>query len=115
MFDALVSALSSLLVCVIVTLAGKLRIQPIISTLVTSLLMTSFISGLLALGIGDSFDTIVMGNIMLLIPGIYLTSSIRDIITGDTVSGLMGVCDALLKSFAIAIGCVAIMLLTGIV
>ena len=58
-----------------------------------------------------TMDSIIMGNIMLLIPGLALTTSIRDVITGDTVAGLMGICDALLKAFAIAVGCVSAMLI----
>ncbi len=113
--DGLVSALSGMMVCLMVTAGAKLKIHPIISTLMSSFLMSMLIAGLVMLGAGQSFDKIVIGNIMLLIPGLALTTSIRDIITGDTVSGLMGICEALLKAFAIAIGCAATMLITGII
>lgn len=113
--DAVASALTSIIVCFAVNACSQLKIQSIISSLVSSLLMAITVTGLTAIGIGELFDKIVIGNIMLLIPGLGLTTSIRDIITGDTVSGLMGMCDALLKAFAIAIGCVAVMFLTGMV
>ena len=58
----------------------------------------------LRMGLGDSFDKIAIGVIMLLIPGILLTNSLRDMIGGDTVSGIMRLCNALLGSVAIAIG-----------
>lgn len=111
--DGLSSAITSMILFVAVTLGQKLRIQPIIANLVSAFIMTLVITGLIKTGVGTSFDTIIMGNIMLLIPGINLTTSIRDIILGDTVSGLMGMCDALLKAFGIAVGCVSGMLLTG--
>ncbi|MBP5160180.1 MAG: threonine/serine exporter family protein [Lachnospiraceae bacterium] len=114
-YDAFASAVASLAVCLMVTAGNKLRIHPIISTLMSSFVMSMLIAGLISIGVGQSFDKIVIGNIMLLIPGLALTTSIRDIITGDTVSGLMGICEALLKAFAIAIGCAATMLLTGII
>lgn len=113
--DAIGSGLASIALFIIATICTQLRIQPIISTLVTSFLTAFIIAGLISIGVGLSFDKIVIGNIMLLIPGINLTTSIRDIITGDTVSGLMGICDALLKAFAIAVGCVAVMFFTGMV
>ncbi|MEA4920470.1 MAG: threonine/serine exporter family protein [Clostridiaceae bacterium] len=62
-----------------------------------------------ALGIGENPDKIIIGNIMLLIPGLALTSSLRDIINGDTISGLLGLSEALIKAFAIAIGSAAVL------
>lgn len=111
--EAAVSAITGFVLCAVVSACERLKIQPIIANLVGSFIMTLLISVLTASGTGAGFDTIVMGNIMLLIPGLGLTTSIRDMITGDTVSGLMGICDALLKAFAIAVGCVAVVLLTG--
>ena len=35
---------------------------------------------------------------MLLIPGIALTTSLRDMINGDTISGLLGLSEAVLKA-----------------
>ncbi len=43
-----------------------------------------------------------IGNIMLLIPGIALTTSIRDMFSGDTISGLMRFVEAFLISMVIA-------------
>lgn len=36
-----------------------------------------------------NLDKVMIGDIMLLIPGIAMTNAIRDIIMGDTVSGTM--------------------------
>ena len=76
---------------------------------VLSNVFCSFVGGYIAvlalrMGLGDSFDKIAIGVIMLLIPGILLTNSLRDMIGGDTVSGIMRLCNALLGSVAIAIG-----------
>lgn len=113
--EAVASAVTSLVLCLAVETSTKLRVQPIIAILLNSIIMTAFIAALTAAGRWASFDKIIMGNIMLLIPGLGLTTSIRDLITGDTISGLMGICDALLRAFAIAVGCVSVMFLTGIV
>lgn len=113
--EAIASAVTSLVLCAAVEMSSKLKVQPIIAILVNSIIMTAFIAALTAAGRWASFDKIIMGNIMLLIPGLGLTTSIRDLITGDTISGLMGICDALLRAFAIAVGCASIMFLTGIV
>lgn len=113
--EAIASAVTSVILCVAVRMGEKLKVQPIIAILLNSMIMTFVIAAVTLSGKIASFDPVIMGNIMLLIPGIKLTTSIRDLITGDTVSGLMGICDAFLKAFAIAIGCVAVMFVTGIV
>ena len=69
----------------------------------------SFVAGLLAiltvlLGIGNSVDHIMFGVIMLLIPGASLTGSIENLMVGDTLSGLMGIAEAIIKSLALAAG-----------
>ena len=40
---------------------------------------------------------------MLLIPGIALTTSLRDMINGDTISGLLGLSEAVLKALEMCI------------
>lgn len=78
----------------------------------------SLIAGVLShilvfLGIGDNCDYIMIGGIMLLIPGIALTNSVRDILMGDTASGLLRFSDALINAVAIACGFALSMLLLG--
>lgn len=49
-------------------------------------------------------DKIMIGDIMLLIPGIVMTNAIRDIIVGDTISGVMKLIESLLWACSIACG-----------
>ncbi len=58
-------------------------------------------------GLADSMDKISIGNIMLRIPGITLTNSIRDFFSGDTMTGLLRFMEAALLSMTIAFGFVA--------
>lgn len=64
-------------------------------------------------GLEFNMDAVALGNIMLLIPGLALTNAIRDMMNGDTVSGLLRLCDSLLRALAIAAGFISIMTLTG--
>ena len=50
---------------------------------------------------------------MLLIPGIAFTTALRDVINGDTISGLVGISEAVIKAVAIAIGFAAILMHVG--
>lgn len=49
-------------------------------------------------------DKVMIGDIMLLIPGILMTNSIRDILIGDTISGVMRLVESLLWAGALACG-----------
>lgn len=55
-------------------------------------------------GLGSHVDKISIGNIMLLIPGVALTNSIRDMFQGDTISGLLRFCEAFLVAVCVAFG-----------
>ena len=71
-----------------------------LSSAVASLLSLA----LVRLGIGDSVDTITIGALMLLVPGVALTNAMREIMAGDTISALSHTADALLCAVAIALG-----------
>ena len=68
---------------------------------------------LVYIGIGNAPDKITIGNIMLLIPGISFTTALRDMINGDTISGLVGISEAVIKAIAIAIGFAAVLVQFG--
>lgn len=58
-------------------------------------------------------DKIMIGDIMLVIPGLQLTNSLRDMINGDMISGLLNMSEALLKAVAVAIGFAGVIILGG--
>ncbi len=58
-------------------------------------------------------DYIIIGNIMTLIPGIGLTNSLRDLFTGDSISGVLRLIEAALLALAIACGYIITTLLFG--
>lgn len=58
-------------------------------------------------------DMIVIGDIMLLIPGLAMTNAVRDVLVGDTISGIMRLVESLLWAGGIACGVLLSMLLPG--
>ncbi len=58
-------------------------------------------------------DKIIIGDIMLLIPGIQITNAARDIIIGDTVSGIVKFSESLLLAASLAGGFMLAMSLWG--
>lgn len=55
-------------------------------------------------GIAVHADKVMMGVIMLLIPGISLVNSLRDMMIGDIMTGILRLAEALMMSVAIAAG-----------
>lgn len=68
-----------------------------------------FIAGAIAtatvhLGIGENLDKIMIGCIMLVIPGINLTTAVEDVMSGDTATGTLKMCESIMAACAIACG-----------
>ena len=78
------------------------------NSLLTALLCSSA-GGLLsnlsvAIGLGVHTDLISIGNIMLFIPGVMFTNSLRDLFSGDTITGLIRCAESLLMAVIVALG-----------
>lgn len=56
----------------------------------------------------------MIGDIMLLIPGIAITNSIRDMLMGDTIAGIMRLIESILWAGALASGFMASIWMVGI-
>lgn len=55
-------------------------------------------------GFGQQLDTIIIGSVMPLVPGVIITIAIRDLMAGHFTSGLARGIEALLTAFAIGSG-----------
>lgn len=72
-------------------------------------LLCSVLGGFLSnlsvyIGLGNHADLISIGNIMLLIPGMAFVNSLRDLFSGDTVSGAIRCLESLTLAIVIATG-----------
>lgn len=100
--------IASAIIGVLLKLAETVLKQKASNALVTALLCSSA-GGLLARlavlsGLGQHADLISIGSVMLLIPGIAFTNSLRDLFSGDTISGLVRFMESLLLAVVIALG-----------
>ena len=102
--DGLVSALLGFGLRFATWLLQKAHMNAIFTNVVASFAMSFAAICLTRLGLGQDVNMIIIGNIMLLIPGIALTNSLRDMISGDIISGLLRFLDAILVAAAIAAG-----------
>ena len=104
LMDGIAAALTGL-----ATVALNRVIERLGQNSLANLFSVSFAAGLLSvltvyLGIGIHTDKIMICVIMLLIPGIALTNGVRDMLTGDLVTGMLRVVNAVMLAIAIACG-----------
>ena len=104
---SLLDGMAAAVIAFLLTLFARLR--PIqINSMVKSLI-SSFAAGLLSVlcvtvGFGEHVDKIIIGTIMLEIPGLSFGNALRDLLCGDTLAGTMRLIQAVLQALMIALG-----------
>ena len=111
--DAITAGVSAILIW---SLQKYLR--PVCMNEVTFQFAASFLSGCAICGFTLlcpflHMDKIMIGDIMLLIPGLMSTNAIRDVLIGDTLSGIIRLIAALLLAAALALGFMGAIILFG--
>ena len=111
--DWLWAGLSGLTIGFVTRCMDRLEVNPFFSTIAASFLMA--LPAYVAAGLGwlDCVAVVIIGALMLLVPGLLITNSMRDIIYGDTSSGVSRIVQVLLSAFAIALGTAAAWHLTA--
>lgn len=80
----------------------------------TSALIATVIAFLaLKLNFISKVDMVIIGNIMTLIPGIGLTTALKDLLVGDSIAGLFRIIEACISALAIAAGYFVVVILSG--
>ena len=102
--DALISAVIGIVLRMTVYFANAVNFNRVLSNLISSFVMSVLAFVAVRSGIAESAEMIIIGNIMLLIPGVLLTNSIRDMISGDTMTGILRFAEAIILALAIAGG-----------
>lgn len=102
--DGLASCIMGIVVVVFEIFLASREKNQIVYNFVASVVSGITAHLLVGVGIGDNVDMLMIGGIMLLIPGIAMTNAIRDMLMGDIATGLLRLCNALLIAAAIACG-----------
>ncbi|WP_125142987.1 threonine/serine ThrE exporter family protein [Clostridium transplantifaecale] len=90
-----------------------MKMKQIFSNIICSILSGLGCIFVCFVGLGRNLDAIMIGNIMLLIPGVLLTNSFRDFISGDMISGLLHFSEAIITAICVAGGFIIAIILTG--
>lgn len=102
--DGLCAGVCGLLVGFITQFLEDMKSNPFFRTIAASFAMSLTAYTLCAMGIAKNADAVNIGTLMLLVPGLLFTNAMRDIIYGDTNSGVNRVVQVLLTAMALALG-----------
>lgn len=103
-WDALAAFCCGLILEPFLYWAGKRKLSKFLTNLSASGFMALCAALFLSLGLGQNLDKIIIGSIIRLVPGVALTTSIRDFFNGDYLSGAIRMLDAFLVGGCIAVG-----------
>lgn len=105
--DSLWAGLLGLIIGLVNGFLNRLEVNPFFRTIAASFFMAAPAYLAASLGWMDSVDSSIIGALMILVPGLLITNSMRDIIYGDTNSGVVRIVQVFLSAFAIALGTAA--------
>ena len=111
--DGIAATVAGIGIMVMLNFFGRFEQNQLAKSFIVSLITGILIALMISLGLGDHGDKIMIGSIMLLIPGIAMTNSVRDMLTGDIVTGMLRLTNSLLQATAIACGFALSIMLTG--
>ncbi len=108
-----VSLFTGLLVGVIAVGMDKIHTNKLLHRFICSFIAALCAYLCLHFGIISDIDKVMIANIMTLISGIGLTNSLRDLFTGDSISGVLKMIEAVMLAFSIAFGYIVVAFLFG--
>ena len=91
----------------------KFLINRMFLDFLSAFLVASAAYGISKTGSALGYGEVIIGNIMLLEPGVAFVNGLRDMISGDTMSGILTVCESVILAVFLAGGSFAAIVLWG--
>lgn len=107
--DFIAATLIGIFINIVSIICQKLNVNVFFNNSLCGALCAFLAIILIKLNIGANLDKIIIGAIMLLVPGLTITNAIRDTIAGDFLSGITKAAEAFLVAVSIAVGTGAIL------
>ncbi len=101
--DALVAFTAGVLIYCVDTYSNR-RMNGIAKVFLSSFVASVLAGASCLIGVGSNGAMIIIGSIMLLVPGIAIGIAMRDIFCGDTLAGMLKLLQACLSALMIAFG-----------
>lgn len=102
--EALAAGVCGLAIGAATRFMGKFHANTFFTSFVCSFILGFLANAFTAVGFSGNADITVIGAIMLLVPGFLFTNSLRDVIYGDTMSGLNRLVQVLIIAIALVFG-----------
>ena len=102
--DAVCAGICGILIGFINRFLDNLKVNPFFCTIASAFAMAFAAYAMGSIHFASNTDSVVIGALMLLVPGLLFTNAMRDIIFGDTNSGTNRIVQVLLVAAAIALG-----------
>ena len=102
--DGLCAGICGILVGLVIRFLDAQDTNQFFRTIAASFLMALLAYAFGAMGIAKNPDAITIGALMILVPGLLFTNAMRDIIYGDTNSGINRIVQVFLIAAALAVG-----------
>ena len=102
-FDALIAMLIGAIICFVDIYSSK-RLNSMAKTVISAFIATVIAGLSVRIGINSNPDFIIIGSIMILVPGLAFGTALRDLLCGDLLSGTLRTLQACLGALMIAFG-----------
>ncbi len=102
--DSFLSGVCGLIVGLVGLFMTKQKANQFFKIIISAFIMSAVAYSLEAVHVVYNADTVIIGALMLLVPGLLFTNAMRDIINGDTNSGMNRIIQVFLIAVAIALG-----------
>ena len=104
LIEALCAFMIGFIIRYVSVVFDRKQINPFFSVCTCSLTLTLIALCLFKFNFINNYDNVIVGSIMLLVPGLAITNALRDTIAGDLVSGITRGAEAFLTAVAVALG-----------
>ncbi|MDD4370834.1 MAG: threonine/serine exporter family protein [Anaerostipes sp.] len=109
--EAVIAAMAGFIGCVLMHFLNKYNANEIFSNFLTIFMVGSIAIIAVHFRLAGNYGHIIIGNIMLLVPGVGFVNSIRDVIGGDTIAGMIRLCEVIVIAVFLAGGSFAALML----
>lgn len=104
MTEGIIATIAGALVTILARYIRMLAPNEMVLNFLLSFFVASFAYVSAKIGLTEDYGKIIIGNIMLLVPGVAFVNALRDMIGGDMMSGILRVCESVLLAIFLAAG-----------
>lgn len=104
LIDFLLAGLSGVVAGISNLVLDRFQANVFFKTAISAFFLSFTAHILFLLGLGDCLDAAITGALMLLVPGLLFTNSMRDLIYGDSMSGVNRLMQVVIITVALAVG-----------